>query len=290
MKKTSRKLFAAVASLGLAVAATVGSTYAWFSMNDTVTATGMNVKAQGESTLLIDVAETTNAAGRLNAGSSSKDKAVDPAVELKPTSTVDFSGWYKAVADEASASTAKAGSYKAVEESEKESYYASYDFYLQVFDKTKTAGTDMVVASKKKDVIVDKITVTGSDTLSNCLRVGVQYAAGSKNLFTAPLYSGSTNPADASAKGVASVTEGNATLNNITYVPKTTDGTVADLTDASAKLIEGVKYNDVYKVTVFIYFDGEDAACKTDNIPAAAELASYGISVDFKLVDGAAAA
>jgi hypothetical protein len=52
--KLSKKLFAAAATLGLAVAATVGSTYAWFSMNTTVTATGMQVKATTASSLVIE--------------------------------------------------------------------------------------------------------------------------------------------------------------------------------------------------------------------------------------------
>lgn len=289
MKKTSRKLFAAVASLGLAVAATVGSTYAWFSMNDTVTANGMNVKVQGESTLLIDKSNTvTN--GRLAHGSSSAtlETPASDVKEIKPTSTVDLANWFYATAEEADATTAKTGSYKAIEQGNVSQHVAEYTFYLQVFDKTQAGeATDMVVAGKKKDIELDVVTLSAKDStnLAKSLRVGVKQD--STKYFVAPLYAGTDNPAN---QGVSSVTDGAATKGNVSWTAKTTanDGLTCDINAGAAKLVEGVKYNKVYTVSVYVYFDGEDADCFTDNIPET--LAEYGLTLKFTLVDGANAA
>ncbi|MBP5342600.1 hypothetical protein J6Y73_01590 [bacterium] len=60
MKKSlTRKLLLAVITLGIAVIATVGSTYAWFSMNTTVEATGMQLTAVTPVNVVISKDDTT---------------------------------------------------------------------------------------------------------------------------------------------------------------------------------------------------------------------------------------
>ena len=53
----TRKLLLAVITLGIAVIATVGSTYAWFSMNTTVEATGMQITAVTPVNVVISKSE-----------------------------------------------------------------------------------------------------------------------------------------------------------------------------------------------------------------------------------------
>lgn len=53
MKKTSSKLFLAAAALGLAAASTVGSTYAWFTVNGTAKASGLSMEVAGGSGIMI---------------------------------------------------------------------------------------------------------------------------------------------------------------------------------------------------------------------------------------------
>ena len=88
--KKFKKLIPAVCMLLLATMLMGTTTYAWFSMNTTVTATGMTVKAQATSTLLIDKASTTNtsgsAVGKLTNGASTQDFTAESA-GLMPTST-----------------------------------------------------------------------------------------------------------------------------------------------------------------------------------------------------------
>ena len=53
MKKTSSKLFLAAAALGLAAASTVGSTYAWFTVNGSAQASGLSMEVAGGSGIMI---------------------------------------------------------------------------------------------------------------------------------------------------------------------------------------------------------------------------------------------
>lgn len=47
MKKTSTKLFLAAAALGLAATSTIGSTYAWFTVNGSAQASGLSMEVSG---------------------------------------------------------------------------------------------------------------------------------------------------------------------------------------------------------------------------------------------------
>ena len=53
MKKTSTKLFLAAAALGFAAVTTVGSTYAWFTVNGSAKATGLSMNVAGGSGIMI---------------------------------------------------------------------------------------------------------------------------------------------------------------------------------------------------------------------------------------------
>ena len=75
----TRKLLLAVITLGIAVIATVGSTYAWFSMNTTVEATGMQLTAVTPVNVVISKDENTGFAKEVEFTSS--------VTELYPAST-----------------------------------------------------------------------------------------------------------------------------------------------------------------------------------------------------------
>ena len=60
MKKTSSKLFLAAAALGLAAASTVGSTYAWFTVNGSAQASGLSMTVAGGSGIMIRKHTTEN--------------------------------------------------------------------------------------------------------------------------------------------------------------------------------------------------------------------------------------
>ena len=62
MKKTTSKILVAALALFMAIGIATGSTFAWFSMNTTVTATGMQVVAKSNSTFLL-IKETGSVSG-----------------------------------------------------------------------------------------------------------------------------------------------------------------------------------------------------------------------------------
>lgn len=76
--KANKKLLASAMALGLAGLTTVGSTYAWFSMNKAVSATGMQVKATTASSLIIGTSEQDLANRKVTVGISGKDEAIAP--------------------------------------------------------------------------------------------------------------------------------------------------------------------------------------------------------------------
>ena len=277
MKKTSRKLFAAVASLGLAVAATVGSTYAWFSMNQSVTATGMTVKAVASSTLLISKSSSTISTegatkGKLETGLSTQSYTA-AASALKPASTVDGTNWFTAEAQESNASTAKTGSYAAVT-SGLENYRLQSTMYLQTFDSSKPIAAEYTASTQK--LVVESITVTGGDStdLSNAFRALI--VCDSTKIFVAP-----TRTAAITNQGVTAVAPSKSELSTKATVSGIAEG-VATL-GAGNTLVDTVNFNQVYTVNVYLYFDGEDADCKSDNIPST--LADYAVDVKFSLAN-----
>lgn len=62
MKKSTTKILVAALALFMAIGIATGSTFAWFSMNTTVTATGMQVVAKSNSTFLL-IKETSQVTG-----------------------------------------------------------------------------------------------------------------------------------------------------------------------------------------------------------------------------------
>ncbi len=255
-----------------AVAATGAvSSFAWFATNATVTATGMKVKVQSASTLLIDTASTTNTAGRLANGLSSKAATTSTASEtasISPVSTVDGTNWFYAEAEKVSEKDAKKGSYKAVEDGKENKYYLANTFYLQNFDATKSTSD-----STEKKLVIDKITLeyTTSDKLGSSFRV-LTVVEENKKVFCAPAVS--------PAPTTGGVKDDTGAIEAITYATSTYSSNVATLTDNN-ELIADVTYNTVYTAKVYLYFDGEDTNCFTDNIPTT--LSDYTVSISFTL-------
>ena len=132
--KLSRKLFSATAALGLAVLATVGSTYAWFSVNDKVEVTGMSATTQVSNNLLIsgttDEADFTS--GPLNQSRVGK---------LRPASTANGTSFFYTVnakADGDAASDAYVAYNEAQAQAHTEAGKTAYDLAFQKAYKITT--------------------------------------------------------------------------------------------------------------------------------------------------------
>jgi len=86
MKKAMRKMIPAVIMLLISAMLVGTSTYAWFSMNRTVTVTGMQVQAKAEKSLVISTAKPTEATADKTVAMTAYETALKPATHK---STVD---------------------------------------------------------------------------------------------------------------------------------------------------------------------------------------------------------
>ena len=120
-----KKLIPAICMLLVATMLLAGSTFAWFSMNTVVTATGMQVTAKAEEGIVI-----TNSEKSTWSDASSTTTSKD--LVLLPTSTVDGSVWYHNTSKDADVATGAGyvGTYETVTKSEDAKYYSDNVFYI----------------------------------------------------------------------------------------------------------------------------------------------------------------
>lgn len=251
-----------------------------FSMNTQVTATGMNVKAKAEGGIVIaaytKTASSTTYSNDVNPGVKTDASFTPPAdtafkseasinntaSELYPTSTLSgLSAWYHASSDAVDNYAAKAGTYEVLGTVyslatdgiayDKTTFAEQGQYFL--LNKFQVKATDAGTYS----LYLTGITVTktspsgtsGSAELNKALRIAIK--VGGNTYFFAPnwssgtpsYYNGTSRTAwavAAEAGKIALGSEPNATIStNITSAP----------TD----------------VEVYIYYEGEDEACKSIN-------------------------
>ena len=155
-----------------------------------------------------------------------------------------------------------------------EGYYVKYTYYL------KSSGeTDLSVKDLQVQVKATKKTTTpagASDNLDAALRVGVAYGGVTK--IFAPItgadasYSVTNNPTGSASTSVTAVTGTTGSFTAFTTMNTATDGTanlaIPKVSEAGAPL------------TVYVWFEGEDDACMSDNLTSA--LAAYDIDINIK--------
>jgi len=299
-KRTSspmKKLIPAAGMLAVSAMMLGTSTYAWFTMNKTVTVTNMQVKATAEEGLLVNEVADYDSATWDEAATANQPTGA-AAISLYPTSTKNGTAWVHAnslksndaagatAADAKSANltadgytmltlaadqkiTATAGSQAEINtyyvdgdsdntfDSEERQYYAKYTYYLK--SSSDTALSLGTTAGKYNIGILPTATGTsGSAELDKALRVGV--AIGGKFYIFAPISGATTsyyyNAGGTGAAAVTAYTTKQAT--GLTSLPNTsTDGTQVD---------------------VYLWFEGEDANCMTDNITASLDTLSVDVA------------
>ena len=288
MKKT-KIVVPALAVLLLSTAASVSGTVAWFSMNNTVTVTGMTVNTKVSSNLLI--AETNLDA---NYGSS-----IEQAIgaTLEPASSIDSVGFYwTAGSNVAADGDAKTETYELYAEdadpaiantthAKKANYdkefndnygftspsigataaddvicyaYVDYAFYLKA---TNSSNADKNINLTKLALKYNSQAVGSEDTawrvglmvqnaVANTEQSSALAAADVKSIFTLP---GAAN-FDTAPKAIGS--SGLAALNyGSSYSTYNRAGTVATLASGISAY---------YKVTVRLWLEGEDTNCTNE--------------------------
>lgn len=262
-KAIRKQLLAAVAMVLVAAVALGSSTYAWFVASGTVTATGMNVNVQSTGGLLIKYSGEGDAWGQTASAKPVTEKL------LKPTSTYDMTKWSTATASAASNFAMNTDTIAPVTLGT-DNNITDNDYVLkQTFFIRSTGNTD----NGTKGLYVKDITVTANQELNMSLRIGIVAKYGSTdkaNFIMAPIKVGSatvTNNYDVfEAKLKAGETD-KYEPNKLGTVKLTEKGLTAKILEPS-EVVPGNSDSDYVTVSVFIWYEGQDAHLYSDNVHA----------------------
>ncbi len=277
-------------------------------MNTEVSATSMQVRAVAEQGILINEVATATDANWDNLATAAQTDT-DSASMLYPASTTNGTTWYHAASKKSSSAasatadtpstdlvngyetlssltaiTAQSAAASAGSTAKRETmgratdatagYYVHYEYYL----KSSGSAIDLTgTGSGSQKLNVKSVTATatanntgtgssGSTELNKSLRVGIKFADGGLLIY-API-TGFTSSYYVNAGSTA------------TQPIAGTTSTASALETLPASSAAGTK------VDVYIWYEGEDAGCKTDNATAAV-LDNIKVDIVFALVTAA---
>lgn len=305
--KNTRKLLGAVGMLSVSAAMLVSSTFAWFTMNKTVKATNMQVKAKADQGLLInEIADHTNQYWDEEATTSQNE-----GILLHATSTHETSTWFAAYSkksNDAAAATASGSSANLTEDGYKtlgndgftvttetvaavagsnaqqeitykdfdgdsvydngEGYYVKYTYYL------KSSGDELSLglADGEQSLNIANVTVTGNGSGTSGAAnldkaLRVAVVVNNRAYIYAPLYDSAQT---------YYVGDSHTATTTLTGTQPTSLASIPSVT------------NDGTAVYVYLYFEGEDSNLKTENATSA--LDNLTVSLNFTLVENSGAA
>ena len=286
MKKT-KIIVPALGLLLLSTAASVTGTVAWFSMNNFVTATGMEVKAKAENGIVI-----SNAAS----GSTWKETAAsarNTVLALRPTSTATGATWVHSTSNDAADqntendyellsltddATTGAGyindngqtGYQATSGATTDNppvaydadstYYSMHSFYIK---SSAEAITKTIYITNVKATLPG---TQYSEDLNKAVRVLVRLSsnAASAKVYS-PVYAASGYSVATTAGTYASATKAAVT-------PIDASGTNGLIATASQEFLanQAIPASSAapLQIDIYLYFEGEDPNCKSDNLTA----------------------
>ncbi len=319
MKKSKKLMILGLSAATAAVAATSAvSSFAWFAINDTVTASGMVIKAKTSEFLEIKKATDDGSSANWKTsvtGLVANTKEVSP-VHLDGTSSVTGStlssliaytdgsathNWVETGAASASAATKKDGDYNVVTSvaddpsSADNKYTLIADLDLRVHYQAGADANKNYTLSALVDwnsaVPNDGYTIAGGSTVSsyfhNCARVFI--VVGNANQAVADGRTGNT----VASQGAGYTFSSNytTTTSSDSATESTAAANVSGDWSNTAKAIKtdlkmdqngADKLGSGVRVRVFYYFDGEDASCYTDGVSLSN---TYSISLTFKVAE-----
>ncbi len=303
MKKT-KIIIPALGMLLLSTAASVTGTVAWFSVNNKVEVSGMQVRTKVQSNLLIagDTIESTAIKADSNFSSTPLEQEVLKLLE--PVSTANGKNFFYTTEANADGSKIKpiTGDGSTPYIAYNASTAASSDTYLNKFSEdygiTKTAAGQLVSGEQGASAYADyvfQLKATNSDAASadiNLTKLDLQYSAATdgNHAYRVAIF------AEEAAAPAAAVSGDAGTLKGVwkpstgaNHGGKVVDGTtsVADAVYVSAAtpiatIATGVtKY---YKVVVRLFLEGMDTTCT--NTTFAALTGTWSLDLEFQLGSG----
>ena len=285
MKRFS-KLIPAIVLLLVSAIMMSTATYAWFSMNNKVTVTGMEVKTKVSSNLLI-ANDTAGATSKKDESAFTNTLSQEIKGILEPVSTenaVNFFYTVDAKADGSKNQSVDSSALIAYDPSAAAVDSAAYmDAFSEAYSVTPSSANTLISGKDRAVAYVEysfqlKATNTNSTVqYINLKKLELTYAGGAETstahrvaIFFEDITTGSsaTAPADGDKKGIYNVTS-SANFND--QVVSATDAYSSDasLYATNSQLIEvpqnSVKY---YKVTVRLWLEGQDTTCNNDTFMA----------------------
>lgn len=252
-KAIKRQLLAAIAMVLVAAIALGSSTYAWFASNNKVTADGLKINAQAEGNLLL-IGEKNLDAKKTSVSvvlSGTEGKSLFPThpvaaagtgATAEGTTIAQWNHRYSLAYDEAISSTATDEVDGTTVDSRKLANY--------VLKKELVIGLDTTNSSAACGAVtVSKVTIEGASAdFLPCARVAITDKDGKLVGVYAP-----------GNKYVSTFNEQTA-ADELTDMPTAGHGEIISALSASG--------TSSTTITVFVYFDGRDAACNSKNFNA----------------------
>ena len=284
--KKLKAMAAAIAVLTLSAASAVTGTVAWFTANNLVNVSGMNIQAEAEQGIVV----SNEAKSLWKTSATASHSGAD--AQCVPTSTSTTTTWYHGFASNAANGqeyesiavispvdnvttptaygTANDGIFGFLDTSSWKNVYLLNSFYIQSSSINAINGQNIFVRDFEAKVGEN----APAQELSKSLRVAVIKHGGATPVIVAPV-----SGADASYEVGPVGSKTSFTATTTTNVDTLTVDANVNIPAYDANGANALQYD------VFVYFEGEDAACMSNNIVASLEQ----LSVSFKFGNKAAA-
>lgn len=249
-----KKFIPALCMLLIAAALLGTSTFAWFSMNTEVQATGLSVEATATKNLLISkTSGTAGFSGNVDLGVS--------ATGLVPVSTIGGDvlapTFYKlkTYADNMTQDSYSSGD-STMEQAAEGTHYAKTTIWLKC------------VGENGANLKMDPAAITGGDkALDPALRVMLVDKTNTKTYIYYPV------------AGAAYGTSGKAVASLTSELPEL--GAVTTLYDSSKVLLATMNADTAYQFDIYVWYEGEDVSCTAANtVDMAATVIALAFSID----------
>jgi len=276
--KVSNKLFIGAGVLGLAIAATVGSTYAWFSMNTSVTVTGMTITAKTDDNIMVSTSNTSDS--NYVTGLNKTVSAI-----LEPVSSIDgINFYYHSTANKVDGNGKGTGGYIAYNEATslanagagKNAYDAAFQTNYKI---TGEISAENVVYGYADYFIYVKATNAQENaqnlSLTTCNLTYQGNVVTDKSwrvaMFTYKIEAGVGSDVEkATVLGTAADTilkSSDAVYYTANSAANSTSTTLALVNNLASPAIVGsvvARSTSYYAIVIRLWLEGEDTDCKTD--------------------------
>jgi len=283
-----KKIIPALALLLISAMVLATSSYAWFTMNTSVSASGMKVTASAGTGLVIslwdndaksatdkDAKGWTTPAGSVTASDWNKSRANS---SIEPTSTVNATDWFTAVAASENEAAAKQLKYT-LSTSFSNKYSSTLYYYdkleVKTNDGNSISGKSLVITSIDVSDSTDASHQSKSADLNKALRIALVVTSGdaTKTYFFAPSYA--TYPDVKGVKVAAGTGYEAVDMDSVSSIELFSDDDQITLSEHTI--------NGSTTVEMYLYYDGEDENCFTNNTLNGLDTLS--VSINFKAVD-----